>query len=238
LMSIKNKIVNPDLQEERDKICFDEAEMTDFMFGEERLAYLDKVVRDQKLHPEIKTGFEWYEMTREEKMEDWMKKFNRMAAIDRDFYIEKAKSSSGFSWTYLQIGISPLGMHQSMFTKCLEELGSDEQASVLVPAAKSLKIIGCYAQTELGHGSNVGGLETTAKLDTKTDEWIIHSPTITSTKFWPGSLGVMANHAIVFAKMFTALDEDFDYGPQPFLVPIRSLETYMPLPGIKVGDIG
>ena len=237
-MSIKNKIVNPDPQEERDKIAFNESEMTEFLFGKDRLEVLARVVSDQKKYPEIKTGFEWYEMTREEKMEDWLKKYNRMAAIDRDFYIDNPVNSRMFSWTYLQVGINPLGMHTSMFTKCIEDLASDEQGSALLPKVKSLGMIGCYAQTELGHGSNVSGLETTAKLDTKTDEFIIHSPTITSTKFWPGSLGVMANHAVVFAKLYTGLDEDFDYGPQAFLVPIRSVETHMPLEGIEVGDLG
>ncbi|KAK7401198.1 hypothetical protein VNO78_12519 [Psophocarpus tetragonolobus] len=43
-------------------------------------------------------------------------------------------------------------------------------------------IIGCYAQTELGHGSNVQGLETTAMFDPKTNEFVIHSPTLTSSK--------------------------------------------------------
>ena len=65
---------------------------------------------------------------------------------------------------------------------------------------RKLKITGCYAQTELGHGSNVAGLETTATLDLETDEFVIHSPTVTSTKFWPGGLGQTANHAIVFAR--------------------------------------
>jgi len=51
----------------------------------------------------------------------------------------------------------------------------------------------------LGHGSNVAGLETTATLDKATDEWVIHSPTVSSTKFWPGGLGRTANYAVVFA---------------------------------------
>jgi len=29
-----------------------------------------------------------------------------------------------------------------------------------------------------------------------------------------------------------------DYGPHAFVVPIRDLATHLPLPGIKVGDIG
>jgi acyl-CoA oxidase len=59
--------------------------------------------------------------------------------------------------------------------------------------------MGCYVQTELGHGSNIAGIETTATLDMKTDEWVINSPTPTSTKYWPGGLGLMANKAAVFA---------------------------------------
>ena len=64
-----------------------------------------------------------------------------------------------------------------------------------------MRIFGTYAQTELGHGSNVKRLETTATFDKDTDEFIIHSPTISSTKFWPGDLGLIANHATVFAQL-------------------------------------
>ena len=46
----------------------------------------------------------------------------------------------------------------------------------------------------------MAGLETTATLDLETDEWIIHSPTVTSTKYWPGGMGLWANHAIVLAQ--------------------------------------
>ena len=47
-------------------------------------------------------------------------------------------------------------------------------------------IFGTYVQTELGHGTFVRGLETTATYDKNTQEFIINSPTLTSLKFWPG----------------------------------------------------
>ena len=79
-----------------------------------------------------------------------------------------------------------LGLHLSMFWATVENLSNEEQKARWMPELRQVNLMGCYAQTELGHGSNVAGLETTATLDKATDEFIIHSPTITSTKFWPG----------------------------------------------------
>ena len=104
-----------------------------------------------------------------------------------------------------------------------------------MPLIEKHKILGCYAQTELGHGSNVAQLETTATLDMKTDEIVIHSPTITSTKFWPGDLGRFSTHAIVFARLKVG---DSDFGVNAFIVQLRDLNTYKHLPGIRTGDLG
>lgn len=43
-------------------------------------------------------------------------------------------------------------------------------------------IIGAYAQTEMGHGTFIRGLETTATYDPSTKEFVMHSPTITAYK--------------------------------------------------------
>lgn len=96
-------------------------------------------------------------------------------------------------------------------------------------------MIGCYAQTEMGHGSDVQNLETIATFDPKTDEFVLNSPTITSAKMWPGDLGVFANYAMVFAQLII---NGANHGVQAFLVPIRHMETHDPLPGVEVGDIG
>lgn len=65
---------------------------------------------------------------------------------------------------------------------------SPEQQAKWLPLALSYQIIGTYAQTELGHGSNVQGIETTATFEKETQEFIIHSPTLTSRKWWPGGM--------------------------------------------------
>ena len=97
------------------------------------------------------------------------------------------------------------------------------------------RMIGCYAQTELGHGSNVQGLETTATYDPKTDEIVMNSPTISSTKWWVGGLGLTATHAVVMAKLHLNGE---DYGLHTFLVPIRDKATHKTHEGVEAGDIG
>jgi len=98
-------------------------------------------------------------------------------------------------------GIYCFGLTYSMFYLAIENLGDDEQAKKWMPLIRDLKMLGCYAQTELGHGSNVPGLETTATFDKTKDEFVLNSPTITSTKFWPGELGKFGGWAVVYAKM-------------------------------------
>ena len=84
-----------------------------------------------------------------------------------------------------------------------------------LPKTLNHDIIGTYAQTELGHGSDVSRLETTATFDMKTDEFVMNSPTITSTKWWPGDMGLYCTHIICFARCI--IDEN-DYGVMPFVV--------------------
>lgn len=102
-----------------------------------------------------------------------------------------------------------------MFIPIVEALGTPDQVQEWVPRARDMRILGCYAQTELGHGSDVASLETTATFDQNTDEFVIHTPTPTATKWWPGDMGRMANHAIVFAKLII---DGNKYAVCPFIV--------------------
>lgn len=71
---------------------------------------------------------------------------------------------------------------QGMFIPAIKGQATAEQQHKWLSLAYKMSIIGCYAQTELGHGSNVQGLETTATFEPATDEFVMHSPTVTSTK--------------------------------------------------------
>ncbi|EXJ71222.1 acyl-CoA oxidase [Cladophialophora psammophila CBS 110553] len=130
---------------------------------------------------------------------------------------------------------TPYGLHSSMFIVTLREQGTPEQHKLFLEKAEAYKIIGCYAQTELGHGSNVRGLETTAIWNSDDKTFTINSPYLTASKWWIGSLGRTANHAIVMAQLFI---NGKAYGPHPFVVQVRDMKTHEPLPGVHVGDIG
>jgi len=56
----------------------------------------------------------------------------------------------------------PLSLHDSMFLTTLRNLCDDEQIKTFLEPAERREIMGCYAQTELGHGSDVQRLMTTA----------------------------------------------------------------------------
>ena len=55
----------------------------------------------------------------------------------------------------------------------------------------------------MGHGSDVGSLQTTATFDPKTQEFIIHTPHLDATKFWPGGLGKSANTCVLYARLIS-----------------------------------
>lgn len=78
-------------------------------------------------------------------------------------------------------------LHDQVFIPNLLGQMSPEQQAKWVDKAKNYAIIGCYAQTELGHGSNVRGLETTATFIPETDQFDIHTPSLRATKVRIGS---------------------------------------------------
>ncbi|KAL5374693.1 hypothetical protein PMIN06_012186 [Paraphaeosphaeria minitans] len=129
----------------------------------------------------------------------------------------------------------PYALHESMFKITIGEQGTPEQQDKFLKPATDYKIIGCYAQTELGHGSNVRGLETTATWNPEDKTFTIHSPHLTASKWWIGSLGRTANFACVMAQLYIG---GKSFGPHPFIVQVRDLKTHQPLENIHVGDIG
>jgi hypothetical protein len=97
----------------------------------------------------------------------------------------------------------PLGRHtdglcaaRQMFIPTLLSQATPDQQAEWLPKALGLRLIGTYAQTELGHGTFVRGLQTTATYDADAQEFVLHTPALTATKWWPGGLGKTATHVV------------------------------------------
>lgn len=129
----------------------------------------------------------------------------------------------------------PIDVHMSMFIPILHMHCDERQRSRWLQDAMEFRIIGAYAQTELAHGSNIRGIETTATYDIVKDEFVIHSPTSTSRKFWPGGLAYTATHAVVYAQLVLF---GRCLGPHPFMVQLRDTRIMSPMRGVVLGDVG
>ena len=163
-------------------------------------------------------------------------------ALSRARRLKEIQSQLGLdpnSWKTLRLvsGFDdPTTLHELMFMPNIEALASREQQARWLPLCRDWRMIGCYAQTEIGHGSNVRAIETTATFDPVADEFILSTPTVTATKFWPGSMGRTANTAVVIARLITP--DGKDQGIHNFLVPLRDPSSHELLPGVRTGDIG
>ncbi len=126
------------------------------------------------------------------------------------------------------------GVQFGLFAGALAQLGSERHRALLDDAIAA-RLLGCFAMTETGHGSNVQALETTADHDPATDELIVHTPTPSARKDYIGGAARDARMAAVFARLRSA--DGTDHGVHCVLVPLRDAAGAT-LPGITIDDCG
>jgi acyl-CoA oxidase len=123
------------------------------------------------------------------------------------------------------------GVQWGLFGGAVENLGTERHRE-LIPRLISLDLVGCYAMTEIGHGSNVQQLETTATYDAETQEFVVDSPTPSATKDYIGNAAAHAEVAAVYAQLVTRGE---NHGVHCFLVPIRDKDGNT-MEGVEIGD--
>ncbi|CEP17474.1 hypothetical protein [Parasitella parasitica] len=225
------------MNEERAKASFDIRALTLLMDGGQKQTDLkEKIMQELERDPLFKMD-DIHDISKSELRERTMEKFRSMLHYLQNESVETFKKrmeivsliDPGF-WTRF-------GVHYGLFVGALQSNATSGQLGYwFEKGALSLSnFVGCFAMTEIGHGSNVPGLETTATFDEASDQFIIHTPTLTATKWWIGGAAHSATHAAVFAQLIV---KGKRYGTKCFVVPLRDPKTYNTLPGINIGDIG
>jgi acyl-CoA oxidase len=113
-------------------------------------------------------------------------------------------------------------------------LGTEKHHRKYLKDVGSLKLPGCFAMTETGHGSNVRGLETTATYNHSKKTFTIHTPHPDARKEYIGNAAMHGQMATVFAKLI--IDGE-DFGVNAFIVPLRDAQGNM-VPGVRIEDCG
>ena len=131
------------------------------------------------------------------------------------------------------------GVQWGLFGGAVENLGTARHHEKYVPGIINLDVLGCFAMTETGHGSNVAAVETTATYDAATQEFVVHSPTASARKDYIGGAAEHARVAAVFAQLITGGpgEEPEGRGVHCFVVPIRD-DDGNDLPGVTTSDCG
>lgn len=115
---------------------------------------------------------DYYYYTREEGINQYYKRFARLHLLRNelgllDTGINTAKNRV-LDMTKYALDCGPHTLHFYAFQPAVELLASEEQLKYWLPKINRFEITGAYVQTEMGHGSDVASLQTTATFDPQT----------------------------------------------------------------------
>ncbi|MGO3147224.1 MAG: acyl-CoA dehydrogenase family protein [Leucobacter sp.] len=126
------------------------------------------------------------------------------------------------------------GVQWGLFGSAILHLGTKEHHLKWLPAVMDFSLPGAFAMTEIGHGSDVASVGTTATYDPEAEEFEIHTPFKGAWKEFLGNAALHGQAAVVFAQLIT---KGVNHGVHAFFVPIRTEDGQM-MPGIGSEDDG
>jgi acyl-CoA oxidase len=173
----------------------------------------------------------------------------------RDIVLEAAKTGltgSGFPVEYGGLGdfggnvaafetmafgdlsvLVKFGVQFGLFGGAVHQLGTKRHHDAYLADIANARLLGSFAMTETGHGSNVQALGTTATYDAATQEFVIHTPDEASRKEYIGNAARHAEAAAVFAQLIV---DGENHGVHALFVPLRAKGKT--LPGVRIEDCG
>jgi acyl-CoA oxidase len=126
------------------------------------------------------------------------------------------------------------GVQFGLFGGAVLHLGTRRHHVAHLAAIARMELVGCFAMTETGHGSDVQALATTATYDPATETFDVHTPGPSARKDYIGNAARDGRMAAVFAQLVVGGEPR---GVHALLVPLRD-ERGAPLPGVTIGDCG
>ncbi|WPK23077.1 hypothetical protein PUMCH_000301 [Australozyma saopauloensis] len=227
------------IQAERANSSFDPTVMHYFLESSKAKAEdFKSVCQQMERDPILANDASYYDLTKAEQREVTARRIARIAQyleISPDRKTEATRNAV-LNLYDPQVG-TRIGVNLGLFLGCIRGNGTVAQQKYWTSTKETnnLKgIYGCFGMTELAHGSNVAGLETTATFDQDTDEFVVNTPHIGATKWWIGGAAHSATHCSVYARLIVNGE---DFGVKTFVVPLRDSNHNL-MPGVSVGDIG
>lgn len=126
------------------------------------------------------------------------------------------------------------GVQHGLWGGAVTNLGTRFHHETFLPDTIAVALPGCFAMTEIGHGSDVQSLETTITYVPEADEFEVHSPTPTAAKIYIGNAARDGRVAAVFGQLYVGGEH---HGVHCIVVPIRDAAG-RDLPGVTTGDQG
>lgn len=126
-----------------------------------------------------------------------------------------------------------VGVQFGLFGGAILHLGTARHHDAYLPDLITGELMGCFAMTETGHGSNVQALGTVARYDTARGEFVITTPDDQARKDYIGNAARHAELAVVFAQLEV---DGRSRGVHAFVVPVRV--GGRPAPGVRIEDDG
>ena len=129
------------------------------------------------------------------------------------------------------------GVQFGLFGGAIHQLGTKRHHDAYLADIAQARLLGSFAMTETGHGSNVQALGTTATYDAATDEFVVHTPDDPDDAARKDYIGNAARHAQAAAVFAQLLVGGENHGVHALVVPLRDRRG-RPLPGIRIEDCG
>lgn len=127
-----------------------------------------------------------------------------------------------------------LGAHFILWGGAIQFFGTKRHHDKWLKVTEDYGMKGCFAMTELGHGSNVRGIETITTYDPNNGEFIINTSCESAQKYWIGGAAQHATHTIVFSQLNI---NGKNQGVHAFIVQIRDADGGV-CPNIRIADCG